>query len=41
MSTLKRSADTDPNGLIKDLVAQGKLADASAVPQAVADLQKQ
>ncbi len=41
MSALKLPADTDPNVLIKDLVAQGKLAEVSAVQQAVTDLQKQ
>ncbi len=41
LSSLKLSADTDPNVLIKDLVAQGKSAEVSAVQQAVADFQKQ
>ena len=41
LAALKLPADTDPNALIKDLVAQGKLAEVSAVQSAVAVLQKQ
>ena len=41
LAALKLPADTDPNALIKDLVAQGKLAEISAVQQAVSALQKQ
>ncbi len=41
LSALKLPVDTDPNALIKDLVAQGTLDEVSTVQQAVVDLQKQ
>jgi len=39
ISGLKLPADTDPNTAIKDLIAQGKIADVTDVQQVVAPLQ--
>ncbi len=38
---MRLPADTDANLRIKDVVAQGKVAEVLAVQQAAADLQKQ